>query len=301
MSGGVEMRLAGICLVWAVMGMAYAQTAPVSPPAEVNGWKLEAKHETYNYDTIFDYIDGIGEVYRAYNMRAVWVFRYHRTDQPSLTVDLFEMASPEDAYGIFSFERDGEDAHIGQGSDYAVGMLRFWKERFFVVITAERESDEVRRAILHLGRAIADAVPRTAPLPHLVRVLPSKGITSKAPLFFRHPMILNRHFFVADENILNLSPQAEGVLATYGTGNARMRLVLVRYPTEAEAAKALQTFSEAYLREGARRGIARTENRRWTAVKRKGRLLVVVFDAPTRQQAQQMLSNVRLTDKEVQP
>jgi hypothetical protein len=69
-------------------------------------------------------------------MRRVWACRYEKADSPTLTLDIFDMGTAEDAFGIFSFERDGEDVAIGQGSDYAGGMLRFWKDRYFVFITA---------------------------------------------------------------------------------------------------------------------------------------------------------------------
>jgi hypothetical protein len=109
---------------------------PFSPPRQVDGWQWHGKCDTYDPQTIFDYIDGIGEKYRAYNMRRVWACRYEKADSPTLTLDIFDMGTAEDAFGIFTFERDGEDAGIGQGSDYAGGMLRFWKDRYFVVITA---------------------------------------------------------------------------------------------------------------------------------------------------------------------
>jgi len=266
---------------------------PLSLPAEIGGWRWNGKVDTYNANTIFDYIDGIGEIYRAYNMRTVWVCRYERRGYPSLTVDLFEMNTPDDAFGVFTFERDGEDAGIGQGSDYAGGMLRFWKDRYFVVITAQEENETVRQAILQLGKAIARAIPRTAPLPPLLKALPTTGMQRNSVLFFRHPMILSRHFFVADKDVLNLSPRTEGVLATYQLGRAKVRMVVVRYPSEADAVKAWDTFSQAYLREGRQKGIVQTENRKWTAAKRTGRVLAIVFDAPTRKGAEEMLKAIR--------
>ncbi|GBC94650.1 hypothetical protein HRbin16_00434 [bacterium HR16] len=266
---------------------------PLSLPAEIGGWMWNGKVDTYDANTIFDYIDGIGEIYRAYNMRTVWVCRYERRGYPSLTVDLFEMNTADDAFGVFTFERDGEDAGIGQGSDYAGGMLRFWKDRYFVVITAQEENEAVRQAILQLGKAIARAIPRTAPLPPLLKALPTTGMQRNSVLFFRHPMILSRHFFVADKDVLNLSPRTEGVLATYQLGRAKVRMVVVRYPSEADAVKAWDTFSQAYLREGRQKGIVQTENRKWTAAKRTGRVLAIVFDAPTRKGAEEMLKAIR--------
>jgi hypothetical protein len=272
---------------------------PVSVPREVNGWQWNGKCNTYDSQTIFDYIDGIGEIYRAYNMRRVWACRYEKANSPSLTLDVFDMGTAEDAFGIFSFERDGEDVGIGQGSDYAGGMLRFWKDRYFVVITAHEESDTVRNATLQLGRQLAAAIPGVGKPPQLLQLLPAEGLQRERVLFFRHPLILNRHFFVAEKDILHLTPQTEGVLATYLSGKAKMRLVLLRYLAESDAGKAWDTFAQAYLREGRQKGVVRTESGKWTAAKREGRTIAIVFDAPSQRQAQQMLQRIRLPEKEV--
>jgi hypothetical protein len=289
------------CAVYLMMANVQGQPSdpPFSVPREANGWQWHGKSETYDSQTIFDYIDGIGEIYRAYNMRRVWACRYEKADSPTLTLDIFDMGTADDAFGIFSFERDGEDAGIGQGSDYAGGMLRFWKDRYFVVITAQQESEDVRNAILQLGRQLAAAIPRTGKPPELLQFLPAEGLQRERTLFFRHPMILNRHFFVAEKDILHLTPQTEGVLATYLLGKAKVRLILLRYPAESDAVKAWDTFSRAYLREGRQRGVVRTENRKWTAAKRQGRTIAIVFDAPSQRQAQQMLQSLRMTEQEV--
>jgi len=261
-------------------------------PDEVLGWKWDGKGEVYDRETIFDYIDGMGEVYRAYNFRRVLVRRYEKPDRPRITVDLFDMGLPEDAFGIWTFERDGEPVGIGQDSDYAAGMLRFWKGRYFVAVWSEGETPELRDAILTLGRKIADAIPEQGQRPDLLRYLPASGLDKNRIVFFRHMLILNRHYFVADRDILNLSLKTEGILATYLFGKETTRLVLVRYPTEKEAAQAYEIFGRAYLREGRAKGIVRTENRKWVAAQRFGRILAITFDAPSEARAKELLAQV---------
>lgn len=261
-------------------------------PDEVLGWKWDGREEVYDRETIFDYIDGTGEVYRAYNFRQVFVRRYEKLNQPRITVDLFDMGLPEDAFGVWTFERDGEPVNIGQDSDYAAGMLRFWKGRYFVTIWSEGETPELKEAILTLGRKIAEAIAEEGQRPELLNYLPQKGLDKNRIIFFRHILILNRHYFIADKDILNLSPKAEGVLATYQVGKELMRLILLRYPNEKEATKVEETFKRAYLREGRSKGIVRTENRKWVAVQRLGRILAIALDAPTESRAKELIAQV---------
>lgn len=152
-------------------------------PVEVHGWRSDGKYYTYDPQTIFDYINGAGEIYRTYNFRLLLVGRYEKQAQPSLTVDLFDMGSTEDAFGIFSFEREATSANIGHDSDYAAGMLRFWKGRYFVTITAEKETPETKEAVLSLGKRIAGAIPEAGQYPDLLQFLPQKGLLLKKLLF----------------------------------------------------------------------------------------------------------------------
>jgi hypothetical protein len=282
--------LLGGLLVMAVWGTC-ENDRPILP-TEVLGWRWDGKEEVYDRKTIFDYINGMGEVYLAYNFRQVFVRRYEKPNQPRITVDLFDMGSSEDAFGVWTFERDGEPVGIGQDSDYAAGLLRFWKGRYFVAVWAEGENPELKEAILNLGRKIAEAIPEEGKLPESLNYLPQNGLDKNRIVFFRHILILNRHYFIADRDILNLSPQAEGILAAYKVGKETMRLILIRYPSEKDAAKALETFGRAYLREGWSKSVVRTENKKWVAAKRFGRLLAIALDAPTQSQALGLIAQV---------
>jgi hypothetical protein len=71
-----------------------------------------------------------------------------------------------------------------------------------------------------------------------------------------------------------------------------MRLILIRYPSEKDAAKASEIFGRAYLREGRLKGVVRTENKKWVAAQRFGRLLAIALDAPTQSQALTLIAQV---------
>ena len=115
-------------------------------PDEVEGWKAEGNDQVYDSQTIFDYINGAGEVYRSYNFRELLVRRFKREGQPDIVIDFFDMGSSKDAFGVFTHDLEGEDAKIGQGSTYKGGLLSFWKGQFFVSLYAEEETEEKEEA-----------------------------------------------------------------------------------------------------------------------------------------------------------
>lgn len=262
-------------------------------PHEVNGWEAAGEGVVYDRDTLFDYIDGGAELYLAYGFRQMVACRFERAGHPAIVADLFDMGSSEDAFGVFSAERQDPEAGIGQGSEYAAGLLRFWKGRFFVSVWAEEETAATADAVRALGVRIAEAIGRPGPPPKLLDLLPSEGLAETRVRYFHDHLSLNLYYFVAEDNILGLGAQTEAVLAPYETAGGTMRLLLVRYPTAEEAGRGLDGFLAAYLPEADESGVAQVESGAWVAGQGLGDVVVVAFDAPSREQADELLSLVR--------
>ena len=263
----------------------------ISKFPEVAGWKWDEKEMRYNSKTLFDYIDGAAELYLAYGFQNLTVRRFEKSNQPPMTVELYEMASSEDAYGVFSFERQDEAIGIGQGSEFGGGLLRFWKGKYFVSIYADGEGVEVESAILKMGRAAADSIPATGPEPKLVGFVPGKdlGLVDKSVRYLKSHVLLNQRFFIAHQNILNLSRKTEAVLAQYLRDKQKIQLLLVRYPNLKEAGDAYQSFMKAYLPDAGGRDRAKTEDQKWTIARQRDEFVLIVFGAPTEADAEALL------------
>lgn len=263
----------------------------ISLPLEAAGWKWDGKDLNYNRRTIFDYIDGAGELYLAYNFQSVRVRRFEKPGQPSIIAELFDMGSSEDAYGVFSFERQDEDAGIGQGSEFGGGLLRFWKGKFFVSVYAEGESPEVHPAILNVGREVANSIKTTGPPPQLINALPvgKAGLVERAVRYLHSHVLLNQRFFVANQNILRLNPKTDAVLAPYLRDGKKIHLLLIRYPTVQEAEEALQSFKKAYVPEAGEKESLQTEDKKWTGVRRQREFILIVFGAPRETDARELI------------
>ncbi len=263
----------------------------VSLPTEAAGWKWDGKETKYNSKTLFSYIDGAAELYLAYGFQNLAVRRFEKSNQPPLIVELYEMASSEDAYGVFSFEHQDEDARIGQGSEFGGGLLRLWKGKYFVSIYAEGEGAEVESGILMLGRAAANSIPTTGLEPKLIGFIPGKdlGFVDKSVRYLKNYVLLNQRFFIAHQNILNLSRKTEAVLAQYLQGKQKTQLLLIRYPDSKEAVDAYQSFVKAYLPDAKGTDRSKTEDGKWTFARQRNEFIVIVFGAPTEAAAEALL------------
>lgn len=260
-------------------------------PATAGPWLSEAD-QVFDAASIFDYIDGAGEVYRSYNMTLLVARRFHKDGKPDIVVDAFDMGSSEDAFGVFTHDLDGEDAHIGQGSTYKSGLLSFWKDRYFLSIYAEEETAETKALILELGRAIARAIPGEGQKPGILRFLPSEGLEAGRVRFFHNRSVLNYHFFVAEADILLLGQTADAVLADYAENGIRSRLLVVAYADPAMAVRAGASFAKAYLPEAGAKAALKTENGKWTAIRVHGRYVAIVFDEAAEGKARARLDAV---------
>jgi hypothetical protein len=263
----------------------------ISLPSGADGWKWGGKETEYNSKTIFKYIDGAAELYLAYGFQNLTVRRFEKSNQPPIIVELYEMASSEDAYGVFSFEHQDEAVGIGQESEFGGGLLRFWKDKYFVSIYAEGEGAEVESGMLKMGRAAANSIPAVGPEPKLVGYIPGKdlGLVDKSLRYLKSHVLLNQRFFIAHQNILNLSRKTEVVLAQYLQDKQKTQLLLIRYPNSKEAEDAYQSFMKVYLPDVRGMDRARTEDRKWTFARQRNEFILIVFGAPTEADAEGLL------------
>jgi hypothetical protein len=265
----------------------------ISLPSEAGGWKWDEKEMRYNSKTLFGYIDGTAELYLAYGFQNLMVRRFEKSNQPPLIVELYEMASSEDAYGVFSFEHQDEAVGIGQGSEFGGGLLRFWKGKYFVSIYAEGEGAEVESGILKMGRAAANSIPTKGSEPKLVGYIPGKdlGLVDKSICYLKSHVLLNQRFFIAHQNILNLSRKTEAVLAQYLRDKQRTQLLLIRYPDSKEAGDVYQRFMKAYLSDAKGTDRSKTEDGKWTFARQRNEFVIIVFGAPKETDAEALLKS----------
>jgi len=265
-----------------------------SVPSEVQGWKAEAEDSTYNRDTLFNYINGGAEHYLTYQFSEVMVRRFVHPEHPDVEIvlDIYDMSISEDAFGLFTSEREDEEAGIGQGSEFGGGLLRFWKDRYFVSILAVGDVPNAKSVMMELARAVAAAIPSTGDKPAMLSLLPREGLIEAEVRYFHAMNTLNNHYYVANENILNLGPDTDCVLAQYLREGESGFLLLVRYKDASQLHAAYDSFLKNYMPEGRETGLALTENQRWTAASTSQQYLTVVFDAPQKSWAQSLLSSI---------
>ena len=201
-------------------------------PNEVSGWRSVDETQHFDTESIYSYIDGHAEVYLAYGMKRCLSQRYAAVGgEDEIVVDLFEMASPADAFGVYSHDRAGEEVEVGRGGVYRHGWLSFWTGSWYGSVYASGSGESTREAVLEVGRAVAAGLPNDGEAPDLVFSLPPDGLDPTSVCFLRSPQILGAHIFVGSGNVLRINPEVEAVVGRYAWDGSTAHLVVVRYPS----------------------------------------------------------------------
>lgn len=260
---------------------------------EINGWKAVSEDRIFDKSTIFSYINGGAEVYKAYNMQGCLSRRYTISDGPAIMLDIFDMGSSQNAFGVFTHDTDGKVVAIGQDGRLRPGWLSFWKYRFFVSVYAEDDTLPAQKAVIALGERVAGAIQGRGAKPGILSRLPTKGLQSENVRYLRHPILLNYHYYISDENILQIADNTDVALASYRFKDQNAILMLVQYPESGRATESRERFLRFYLPDADPSGRALLENGKWAAVKGRKQLLAVVLEADSRELADNLLQKVQ--------
>lgn len=269
-----------------------------SIPDNILGWKAYGEDAVYDRDTLFDYMNGGAELYLAYDFKKVFARRFYGPDENEIVLDIYDMGSSEEAFGIFSLDREDEEADIGQGSTYGFGLLRFWKDRYFVSINSLGDEQAAEPVILELGKAVEALIKQEGPEPALLSYLPEKNLKKDRTSYFHSNISLNNRFFIASENILDLSNQTNCVFAEYSVNSERTAyLLLIQYENNARAETAYKSFIGSYIPEAQDSGIDQMENGKWTMAKVEQGMVLVVFEAPDKEWAHELQSETKFNER----
>lgn len=200
------------------------------------GWTPAGEVELFDRENIYDLVDGQAEAFFAYGFEQVAVRRYESAGGAVLDVEVWQLATPADAYGLFTVSIAGEPVAIGNDGDADPGRrLAFWQDRYYVCIRARQELPDAD--LWGFAEAISAALPAGGERPALVDRLPSDGLVERSVVFFHREISIQSQLWLGGENLLGLGPGTDGLLARYQVGGAVAQLLLVQYP-DAEAASA---------------------------------------------------------------
>jgi hypothetical protein len=286
-------------------------------PSTVSSWVRSDTVQTVTDKTIFDYMDGAGELYLGYRFDRLDVSTYRMPGQDDIVVERYFMKSPDDAFGLLSLDWSGEPAPLA-GTDrdrawpasvprtralYSSGLLRLWSGCVYARIMAYRETPPAREAVFALGRACvtegdSSAVPAWMQSPP--ETLPGAWTLEKDQVrFLRTHLVLNSVLFLGYDNLLGLDLSDEVAAGRYrllraepgdsaAAPTAVSHLIAVRYASASAAGRALSEFHRLYYpesplrpgKEGPAGSVLRLTEGKWSGYRLIGAAAILGFEFP---------------------
>ncbi len=219
----------------------------VLPAANViAGWTPTGEAQVYHRENLYDLVDGQAESFFAYGFEQVATQKYRNATGVVMRVELWQLATPADAYGLFTTRRSGVPTAIGNEGDSEPGRrLSFWQNRYCAHVSANQELPDAD--VLAFAQAIAAALPTGGERPALVNRLPTTE--KEGDVFFHEEISIQSELWLGGENILGLSSDTQGVMARYNLGGATARLLLIQYPSADKAAAGLAALKSSQVKD----------------------------------------------------
>ncbi len=296
----------------------------VQLPKTVGAWTRPDKPRIIETNTIFNYMNGGGELYLAYRFSHIEVFEYQADQGNTILVEIYFMKTSEDAFGLLSLDWGGEPEFLHGFSElppdsprapnsralFGEGLLRLCSGNIFARVLAYRNTPESKKTVLSIGRSIAEKYPPSLE-PDFLKVLP-ETIDSNWKLrkerisYFRSHLVLNSIYYLSHENILDLDHSTEALVSVFENKSSkdkvkRIQTVCVKYSDAAKSQKALNHFLNTYISEQKPDATLTQSNKSsnfvriedgWLGYKRDGRCLVLAFEAPDQQSAQAIVQSI---------
>ncbi|MDR1860678.1 MAG: hypothetical protein LBR06_07155 [Bacteroidales bacterium] len=258
-------------------------------PNSFEGYRVDELLD-YEGEALFDYINGGAELFMSYGLKGMTGCKYSGDDLPQITVEVYEMTSAANAFGVYTQSRDRDEHDYGQGSQSFDDFILFWKDRYYIIITTHKATPESARAMKHFATRLDRAIEKNGAIPAIISALPKKGLADGGYLYFHHYVWLNAYLFIADYNIINITDKTDAVLAKYGEADARAYLLMADYPAEADAMQAFNRLREKFAPEKPEdtRPLLQLEDGKWFSAWQQGRRLCAVFNGATAEQVENL-------------
>ncbi|MFW6159649.1 MAG: DUF6599 family protein, partial [Acidobacteriota bacterium] len=182
-----------LVLLWIFFMGTYLFSGNMEKEAELDsilpypeGWQVSGEALRFHPENLFEYINGAAEIYLSYNFQELITAEYKEEEsQASVSVEIYDMGSTENAFGIYSAERfmDSNFIPIGLQGYIEEGVLNFLVDRFYVKLFCFEGGDNSEEIMKGFAREICQRIGRTGNWPEVLSFFPQKNLISNSEKF----------------------------------------------------------------------------------------------------------------------
>jgi hypothetical protein len=159
---------------------------------EIEGWALADAPQEFAPDSLYEYIDGAAESYLAYEFKALTVAQFQKPGtEASMTVEIYDMGSPLNAFGIYSVERYPENRIVAAGAQGYIEdeVLNFFVGKYYVKLVCFNGGVETARVLEGTAAKVAAKAGPGGALPAFLSVFPREGLVVNSEKYIRRNVL----------------------------------------------------------------------------------------------------------------
>ena len=203
-------------------------------------WQVDFEPELYTPENLFEYINGEAEHYIDYHFKHMLTASWINVDDEAatLTVDIYDMQSSLNAFGLYSSFRYPNLTYekIGTEAITSIYNIRFYKGRFFVQINAGSDKKFVTDKLYSTANAIAEKIP-DLPVPSEITLLTDQNQIPRSLKYIPKGFMGQTIF----ENTM---------IAEYALPADTCQAFVIIFPDDQKADKAFQEYQNNILKRG---------------------------------------------------
>jgi len=140
---------------------------------EIANWTVKDSARVYSDEDLYMYIDGGADLYLEYGFKQVISCKYQNPRAIKIHIEIYEMDSSEDAFGVYTINSSGigKKLDIGTGGIIYDYYLHFWKSKYYIRCTSTMRDQGVVDTLKLFANFIADRIAEPGKKPHLIQAL----------------------------------------------------------------------------------------------------------------------------------
>jgi hypothetical protein len=205
-------------------------------PSEV-GAERTGEQKFFSSD-LYEYTDGGADVYLDYGLVAM-VHQEYKTSSIDLTLDIYNMGAPTNAFGIYAAESSPDYHFLPIGAEgYGTNeILNFFQDEFYVKLSAFSDKEKTGPVLERFAQAVSRRIGPTAPMPEFLSLFPAQHLVNHSCKFVKKSPL--GHDFLAP-----------AIIAAYAWGEKQTSLIISKAPDAEGAVRKVGQLRDYFGRSG---------------------------------------------------
>lgn len=187
---------------------------------KLSGWVQSRAPSTYEGKTLYRDRATSPDLYHAYGFERQAEVEYETPQfgsRPLILLEVFDMGTPENAFGIYNFHTYPQMKFewVGSKAMLSGNYLRFSKGKYFIEIEGYEIATGIREAMIALAKIITAQIKDPPPKPQTLALLPSSNKVSGSVKLFRSNWVLRQIYSTLPVNVPQLTDTPLGISARY--------------------------------------------------------------------------------------